>query len=197
MEKNPSFPPEIPVHSWAVRGRREGGVAESFLVDRAGLAKGRAAVSTRLRGMGGKLTVQRFWVCFHHLPPSTASRHPRPCRELLKGASPSVLTWGTALPPCAGLPFLQTFRRSKEPSAGPCQSCSAHVQLVSPFPLFNQTPGGCREQGGPMQIPWHCSPPSLPVSYPRGHLKPFFTLAPPATLWSRTLCLGLSSLDAF
>lgn len=95
-----------------------------------------------------------------------------------------------------GSPFFRPSEGPSSPSAAPCQSCSAWT-LFLPFPLFNQTPRGCREQWGPTQTLWHHSPPSLPVNYPRGPLKPFFTLAPPATPWSRLLCLGLSSLHAF
>lgn len=126
--------------------------------------------------MDGKLPVQSFWVSFHHLPPSTALRHPRSCRALLRGASLSVLTWGTILPPVLGSPFLRHSEGPRSLSVGPCQSWT----LFPPFSLFNQTLSGCMEQWGLMQVPWHLGPPSLPMNYPRGHLRPFFTLASPS-----------------
>lgn len=117
--------------------KREGGVIEPFLADRAGFSpwlQGRAGVSIRLRWNGWKTCCLKFLGVL----PSSSSLHSLEASQILQGPaeSLSVLTWGTVLPSMLGSLFLRPSEGLRRPFVGPCQSCSAQT-LFSPFPLFN------------------------------------------------------------
>lgn len=141
--------------------------------------------------------------CFANIfLPSQPQSLPDPAGTCRKGVGLSVLTWGQLLPTVLYCPVLTQPLRPPDPSAGPCQSCTAPaLKLISPFPLliffFSQALSGCMEQQGPMQIPGTPPSPLIHCELPKGPPQALLHIGTPShplPLWSRTVCLRLCHL---